>query len=586
MEQYINLKLSYFFIAFLALFNFVVTLPQVEIRQGVIVGQYKTSYRNRTFSAFEGIPFAEPPVGKLRFKEPVPAGAWDGVLFANKSYICPTYKEEPNFYVYGTEDCLYIYVYVPKTTIDKTDNYPVVAYIHGGGFFFGSPLEVAKPDYMMDQDVILVTFNYRLGILGLLSTEDEVLPGNNGLKDQSLALTWIKENIKTFGGNPDSVTLFGISSGGSCVHLHYLSPWSKGLFHKGYSSSGVAIADFAIQKNALVKTKRLAADSNCTTASTIEMVECLRNVPWDDLMRNSLKGYAYSGTFTIPEQLFGPVVENNPKGFLPGRPIDLMLSRNDLYDIPWITSVTKDEGIPFLSSYVKNNMTSWLGDNWLTDIGAFFIGINDTVDDSLKTKVLTEVRDYYFGNKSMDYSNVDIFIQMQTDRFFFVPGEQAIKIQSVMNSQPVYFFMFSFLPEHYIKFKGLRPGVCHATDEQLYFKIARVPDKLAPREEQEMIVFTTFLANYALTGIPIIENMPLKPINPKNPTLEFLEVVGPGEFNIRKVKHISPSYDFWTSLPISDTIPSNSVGSGTNLTQNNVLIGLTIMFIVSLRIDF
>ncbi|RZC39039.1 COesterase domain containing protein, partial [Asbolus verrucosus] len=110
----------------------------------------------------------------------------------------------------------------------------------------------------MDHDVIFVTFNYRLGIFGFLSTEDDVVPGNNGLKDQVLALKWVQENIASFGGNPGSVTLTGLSAGGSSVHLHYFSDMSKGLFHRGFSQSGVALNSFSLQEQPLSKAKILA----------------------------------------------------------------------------------------------------------------------------------------------------------------------------------------------------------------------------------------------------------------------------------------------------------------------------------------
>ena len=92
----------------------------------------------------------------------------------------------------------------------------------------GDPLAISGPKYLMDRGVIFVSFNYRLGPFGFLSTGDDVVPGNNGLKDQSIALMWIRDNIKFFGGNPDSVTITGLSAGGASVHYHFFSTMSKG----------------------------------------------------------------------------------------------------------------------------------------------------------------------------------------------------------------------------------------------------------------------------------------------------------------------------------------------------------------------
>ena len=104
-----------------------------------------------------------------------------------------------------------------------------MVWIHGGGFEFGSSSPfVYGPNYLLDKDIVLVTFNYRLGILGFLTTGDLVAPGNFGLKDQVLALKWVQKNIQVFGGDPNRVTLFGQSAGGASVSLHVLSDASNG----------------------------------------------------------------------------------------------------------------------------------------------------------------------------------------------------------------------------------------------------------------------------------------------------------------------------------------------------------------------
>lgn len=106
-----------------------------------------------------------------------------------------------------------------------------MVWVHGGGFFFGnSSPNVYGPKYLLDKNIILVSMNYRLGIFGFFTTGDSVAPGNFGLKDQVLALKWIKKNIKNFGGNPNRITLFGESAGGASVNLHALSNATNGNF--------------------------------------------------------------------------------------------------------------------------------------------------------------------------------------------------------------------------------------------------------------------------------------------------------------------------------------------------------------------
>lgn len=139
-----------------------------------------------------------------------------------------------------SEDCLYLNIHTPQISTPNL-KLPVMAYIHGGGFTYGSGnVESVGPDFLVPRGVILVTINYRLGALGFLSLQTPECPGNNGLKDQNLALRWIQKNISAFGGNPDNVTLFGESAGSVSVHYHLLSKLSRGLFHRAITQSGTA----------------------------------------------------------------------------------------------------------------------------------------------------------------------------------------------------------------------------------------------------------------------------------------------------------------------------------------------------------
>ena len=221
-----------------------VQIPFVKVEQGLLTGTSFETESKKIIYAFKGIPYARPPVAELRFREPQPAMHWHSVWSANVSGSkCLQYRyfnisPDP---IEGSEDCLYLNVYTPNLFKNVTGLLPVIVFIHGGAFMNGDGSEV-KPHYLMDQgDLVFVTFNYRLGPLGFLSTEDSIVPGNNGLKDQVAALEWINKNIVYFGGNPKQVTLAGMSAGGASVHLHYLSSKSVGLFQHGISISGTAL---------------------------------------------------------------------------------------------------------------------------------------------------------------------------------------------------------------------------------------------------------------------------------------------------------------------------------------------------------
>lgn len=190
---------------------------------GSLEGKWMTSRSGREFRAFLGVPYAAPPLGNLRFAPPAPPQKWMGVRDATKEgNVCI------QMYLNGSEDCLYLNVFTHNTVTQTNDTqtyFPVMVFIHGGGFYRGSSsLGTYGPEYLMDRDIVLVTIQYRLGVFGFLSTEDAVVPGNMGLKDQARALLWVKENIHTFWGDRYKVTIFGNSAGSSSVHFHMLSP--------------------------------------------------------------------------------------------------------------------------------------------------------------------------------------------------------------------------------------------------------------------------------------------------------------------------------------------------------------------------
>lgn len=193
--------------------------------------------------------------------------------------------------MYGEEDCLYLNIYVPAANA-TSPLLPVIFWIHGGGFQYGECSNYGAK-FLMDRDVILVTFNYRVGPFGFLSTGDDVIPGNMGLKDQSTALRWISENIQYFGGDPRKITLTGVSAGGASVHYHYLSPMSRGLFQNGISFSGTTMAPWAHSPESTKETKILANALGCPVDDSLKMAHCLRNASAHDItntIRNLLVG--------------------------------------------------------------------------------------------------------------------------------------------------------------------------------------------------------------------------------------------------------------------------------------------------------
>lgn len=210
-------------------------------------------------TVFKGLPYAAPPVGDFRWKEPQPVQPWSGVKLCDKfGQICLQPGNAPGtfygdeFYWDGTpeqsEDCLYLNIWAPSASIGKPKSkLPVAMWIHGGAFLNGYGHEVTMDgDEWASRGVILVTINYRLGILGFLShpdlTEEQGQSGNYGLMDQIAALRWVRDNIKAFGGDPSNITVFGQSAGAMSVKNLLISPESRSMISKAIIQSGGGLA--------------------------------------------------------------------------------------------------------------------------------------------------------------------------------------------------------------------------------------------------------------------------------------------------------------------------------------------------------
>ena len=209
---------------------------QVQVAGGIIEGLITDD-----LTIFKGIPFAAPPVGDLRWKAPQPVEKWEGV----KQTIdyAPAPMQGGNPASGKSEDCLYLNVWTPAKT--STEKLPVLVWIYGGGFSFGSTSDpVHNGEHLARKGVVLVSIAYRVGQLGFLAHPElsaenpNGVSGNYGLLDQIAGLQWIQNNISAFGGDPGKVTIFGESAGGIAVSMLCASPLAKGLFHGAISQSG------------------------------------------------------------------------------------------------------------------------------------------------------------------------------------------------------------------------------------------------------------------------------------------------------------------------------------------------------------
>ncbi|CAD5122240.1 DgyrCDS10688 [Dimorphilus gyrociliatus] len=261
----------------------------VHIKTGSLRGKLTKSNLGGNVIEYLGIPYAKPPIGDLRFSDPVPPENWNGVLDAfehGNSCVCYIDKTFGSFVGSNmwnpsnrmNEDCLYLNVWQPETTSIENAKLPVMVWIYGGGYYSGSSqLEVYDGKVLADsQKVIVVSFNYRLGPFGFLTTGDDRISGNFGLKDQQLALKWVHENIASFGGDPNEVTIFGESAGSVSVGLHLSLPGSAKYFKRAIMQSGAPNCYWAIltKEQAIAKTEKFLKIIGCKNDAHLKV--CLR----------------------------------------------------------------------------------------------------------------------------------------------------------------------------------------------------------------------------------------------------------------------------------------------------------------------
>ncbi|KAF2900142.1 hypothetical protein ILUMI_06060 [Ignelater luminosus] len=537
------------------------TRPMVNTPYGQILGTHSTSYEGNIYSQFLAIPYAQPPIGNLRFLEPQPIQKWKGVWNANQSIECIqiTHEPEPEGGVFlGDEDCLYLSVFVPGSKPVEGKNLDVIVHIHGGAFNFGYGNNYAGPKYLMDINVVFVTFNYRLGPLGFLSTEDDVVPGNNGMKDQTAALKWIKENIKYFGGNPDSITITGLSAGGASVHYHYLSPLSKGLFKAGISTSGTALCPWTFQERPLEKTKLLAAAVGCNQQSTKDLIDCLRNRPARQIVENVR---LFRPWLFNPFSPFGLVVEKGGKNpFLPDYPYAL-LQRGEVQDLPWITSVTSHEGLYPAADYaLKEHYLPDLEKRW-EELAPYVLDYWSSVPSEMQASVAQKIKEYYLHGRSISRESFPELVQMMSDRLFVVDAEKAARLQAKANKSPVYYYYFSYLGEEiptlavYFTHSEKKHGVCHGDDMMYILSMPYGPlAKMSERDEEMKSILLKMWGSFARKGHPEIPVANLKwiPVSKQSDQpLEYLHIKTPSEIVMESVDEMGHR-SFWDSLPFEE----------------------------------
>lgn len=259
--------------------------PVVKTANGEVQG-----FMHDSVHMFYGIPYAQPPVGALRWQLPQPVVNWTGVRDATTAGpLCFQYML---YMQRGVEDCLYLNVATPD--VKPATPKPVMVWIHGGGFIGGSSLEATPIEHLAQHgDVVVVSMNYRVGALGFMAhpalsaeaakVDGKFASGNFGLLDQQAALRWVRDNVAAFGGDPQNVTIFGESAGGMSVCVHLASPQSAGLFKQAIIQSGPCMSHNPSLPAAEKQGEYLAIKAGCEGRG--DLLDCLRSKTPEEIMK-------------------------------------------------------------------------------------------------------------------------------------------------------------------------------------------------------------------------------------------------------------------------------------------------------------
>ncbi|XP_060556183.1 acetylcholinesterase-like [Ruditapes philippinarum] len=275
-------------------------VPSVTTKLGTITGETKSvTFQGNVHQVnrYLGIPYAKPPTGDLRFQRPEPFGPFSETYNAAEfgaSCPQPSYPHMP-VEKNTAEDCLFLNIYVPRQEPDEPSGHAVMFFIHGGGFSIGSGLLYDGAVLSSIGNVIIVTINYRLGLLGFLDIDDEKASGNFGLFDQRLALQWVHENIDAFGGNKDMVTIFGESAGSMSVSMQMMYPPNKGLFRGGIAQSGALSIPGVYPENNIGMAKYFAENMSCSVETMDEVFNCLKEASAETLIQVVMDAMASGG---------------------------------------------------------------------------------------------------------------------------------------------------------------------------------------------------------------------------------------------------------------------------------------------------
>ncbi|XP_067121665.1 carboxylesterase 5A-like [Centruroides vittatus] len=476
-----------------------VVRADVSATNGMLRGLRVETERG-SVTKYLGIPYAQPPLGNLRFRPPIALNSALRAGDATRSGLqCPQpphLKEVMSpLLFYGnmsnwSEDCLHLNIYVPESR----EVMPIMVWLAGEGFSYADPTQFDGTQLAALGKVIVVTVSYRVSVFGFLSSLTANAPGNIGLLDQRMALQWVHDNIRKFGGDPDRVTLFGRFTGAMAVSMHLASPlhYKERLFKRAIIQSGIATGSYIFEDKPKEALEQLTKLTGCDEA--INSIECLQLMPADELLKAALP----------LSDRWRPVIDGH---FLTEDPMTTF-ERGIQTSTDLLLGTNKDEGsICLLTLYFLNSpayqdiIGNTLQSYRFKDL------LKDNLLDYYKTEnpILEEVAyDKYRYTDDSRKNLRDKYIQFCGDLYIKNNMEKLARLASVRNR--VYVYQFDHRPSFSIQPPFI--SAAHGDDVLFTFGLAYQYANSTPEEKKLSLKTVAAFSNFAKNGHPEFENHP------------------------------------------------------------------------------